>query len=68
VPAEKFTQAFNSFSVSTRASHAEQMSRDYHVQGVPHVVIGGKYAVLGDDYDQILDNATQVLSLASKGK
>lgn len=68
VPAEKFRQTFNSFNVSTRASHAEQMSRDYQVRGVPHLVIDGKYEVLGGDYGQMLNNATQVLSMASKGK
>lgn len=66
VAADKFKQAFNSFNVSTRASHAEQLSRDYLVKGVPHVVVDGKYEVLGSNFDQMLSNATQVVDMASK--
>jgi thiol:disulfide interchange protein DsbA len=68
VPAEKFKEAFNSFNVSTRASHAERLSRDYNVQGVPHVVIDGKYEVEGSNFDQILANATQIVEMAAKKK
>jgi len=68
VPAEKFKQAFNSFNVSTRASHAEQLSRDYNVKGVPHLVIDGKYAVEGSNFDQMLTNATQIVEMAAKQK
>jgi len=66
VPAEKFKAAFNSFNVSTRAGHAEQLSRDYQVQGVPHLVIDGKYQVLGQNFTEVLANATQVLGVAAK--
>ncbi len=62
----KFRQTFNSFNVSTRAAHAEQMSRDYQVQGIPQLVVAGKYVVLGSDFNQILANATQVIELAAK--
>jgi thiol:disulfide interchange protein DsbA len=62
----KFRQTFNSFNVSTRASHAEQMSRDYQVQGIPQLVVAGKYVVLGNDFKQMLVNATQVIELAAK--
>ena len=68
VPADKFKQAFNSFNVSTRASHAEQLSRDYSVNGVPHLVVAGKYEVLGSNFDQVLNNATQVVEMAAKQK
>ena len=68
VPAEKFKQAFNSFNVSTRASHAEQLSRDYNVKGVPHLVIDGKYAVEGSNFEQMLTNATQIVEMAAKQK
>jgi protein dithiol oxidoreductase (disulfide-forming) len=68
VSADKFKQAFNSFNVSTRASHAEQLSRDYKVQGVPHLVIDGKYEVEGSNFDQMLANATQIVEMAAKQK
>jgi protein dithiol oxidoreductase (disulfide-forming) len=66
VNAAKFTEAFNSFNVSTRSSHAEQLSRDYQVQGIPQIVVAGKYVVLGNDFNQMLVNATQVVGLATK--
>lgn len=62
----KFRQTFNSFNVSTRASHAEQLSRDYQVQGIPHLVVAGRYVVLGNDFNQLLANATQVIELAAR--
>lgn len=57
----KFTAAYNSFSVTTKATHAEQMSRNYKVDGVPKLVIDGKYAVLGNNFESMLVNARQVL-------
>ncbi len=66
VSAEKFKEAFNSFNASTRASQAEQLSRNYQVEGVPHVVIDGKYQIAGSSFDQILGNADQVLRMLSK--
>jgi hypothetical protein len=35
---------------------------------VPHVVVAGKYEVLGSNFDQVLNNATQVVEMASKQK
>jgi len=66
VDAAKFKEVFNSFNVSTRASHSEQMSRDYNVDGIPQIVVAGKYQVLGNNFDQILANATQVIEIAGK--
>lgn len=65
VDAAKFTAAFNSFNVTTRASHAEQLSRDYKVDGIPKLVVAGKYVVLGSNFDQMLTNATQIVSKVS---
>lgn len=66
IPAAKFKETFNSFNVTTKASHAEQLARNYRVQGIPHVVIDGRYEVLGSNYEQMLANATEVLQLAQK--
>ncbi|HWK75586.1 MAG TPA: thiol:disulfide interchange protein DsbA/DsbL [Povalibacter sp.] len=57
----KFTAAYNSFSVTTKAKHAEQMSRSYKVDGVPKLVIDGKYVPLGNTFQAMLANAEQVL-------
>lgn len=66
VDAAKFASAFNSFNVSTKASHAEQLSRDYKVDGIPRLVVAGKYIVLGSNFDQMLANATQIISKAAE--
>ena len=66
VPADKFKETYESFNVSTRASHAEQLSRNYNVQGVPHVVIDGKYEILGSNFNDVLKNASAVLDMINK--
>ena len=68
VPEEKFRAAYNSFNVTTRASHADQLSRDYQVQGVPTLVVDGKYEVQGKDHTELLANASQVVDMAIKRK
>lgn len=68
VDGAKFRAAFNSMDVSTKAARAEQLSRDYQVQGIPQVVVGGKFIAMGNDYGRILDNTTQLIELAAKEK
>lgn len=62
VDAAKFTEAFNSFAVSTKASHAEQLSRNYQVDGIPKIVVGGKYVVQAATLEELLTNAQQVVA------
>ena len=38
-----FRQAYNSFTVSSNMSRAEDLTKRYRVEGVPYVVINGKY-------------------------
>lgn len=61
VDAAKFTAAYNSFDVSARSSRAEQLSRNYQVDGIPRIVVDGKYVPLGSSFDQVLVNATQLI-------
>ena len=73
VDAAKFTEAFNSFAVSTKAAHAEELSRTYQVDGIPKIVVGGKYVVQGNTLEELLVNAQQVVATvaptaAVKGK
>lgn len=67
VDAAQFTAAFNSFNVSTKSSHAEQLARDYRVDGIPKIVVAGKYVVLGNNFELMLANASQVISKATQG-
>jgi thiol:disulfide interchange protein DsbA len=65
VDAERFRAEFNSFAVTTKASHAEQMSRSYQVSGVPHLTVDGKYSVLGNTYQDMLKNARKLIDKAA---
>jgi thiol:disulfide interchange protein DsbA len=41
---DDYAKAFNSFSVNSNLQRAEQLTQRYQVQGVPLVVINGKYS------------------------
>jgi thiol:disulfide interchange protein DsbA len=43
IDAEAFRKAFNSFAVNTDLQRAEEITQRYHVEGVPVIVINGKY-------------------------
>jgi len=43
IKAEYFNKAYNSFSVNSNLTRAEQLTQRYHVDGVPLVVVNGKY-------------------------
>jgi protein dithiol oxidoreductase (disulfide-forming) len=55
----KFTEMYNSFSVSTKARKATQLQNLYKVDGVPALGIGGRYYTSGD-LAQNMDRALQV--------
>src|SRR5262249_16613211 len=43
VSAEDYSKAYNSFSVNSNLQRAEQLTQRYHVEGVPLIVVNGKY-------------------------
>ncbi|HEU4604557.1 MAG TPA: thiol:disulfide interchange protein DsbA/DsbL [Steroidobacteraceae bacterium] len=65
VDAAKFRAEFNSFSVTTKATRAEQLARNYKVSGVPTLAIDGKYTVMGQNFDEMLRNASAVVEKAA---
>jgi thiol:disulfide interchange protein DsbA len=38
-----FKREYNGFAVNTRLQRAEEIMRRYKIEGVPHVIINGKY-------------------------
>jgi thiol:disulfide interchange protein DsbA len=44
ITAEDFAKAYNSFTVNSNLQRAEQLTQRYQVQGVPLVVVDGKYS------------------------
>ncbi|HEY1898518.1 MAG TPA: thiol:disulfide interchange protein DsbA/DsbL [Steroidobacteraceae bacterium] len=43
IDAEAFRKAYNSFAVNSDLQRAEEITQRYHVEGVPLIVINGKY-------------------------
>jgi protein dithiol oxidoreductase (disulfide-forming) len=43
VSAEEFAKAYNSFSVNSNLQRATEVTQRYQVQGVPFVIVNGKY-------------------------
>jgi thiol:disulfide interchange protein DsbA len=44
IKADAFKTAFNSFTVSSNLARAEELTQRYHVEGVPLIIVNGKYA------------------------
>ena len=68
VDAGEFRAAFESPGVSAKAMRAEQLSRDYKVNSVPHVLVDGKYIVMGKTHEETLKIARQLVDKAAEEK
>jgi thiol:disulfide interchange protein DsbA len=44
INADAFRTAYNSFTVSSNLARAEELTARYHVEGVPLIIVNGKYA------------------------
>ena len=64
--ANKFRTAFNSPEVTQKAVRAEQLSRDYKINGVPTITVAGKYRAQGKDYPDMLRVARELIDVAAK--
>jgi len=66
VDAKKFSDAFNSFGVISRANRAGQMAHAAKISGVPALVIDGRYLITGKEvktHDDLLALASQVIEM-----
>jgi thiol:disulfide interchange protein DsbA len=43
IKADDFRTAYNSFTVSSNLARAEELNARYHVEGVPLIIVNGKY-------------------------
>lgn len=75
VDVKKFNDTWRSFGIETAARRAEQMTETYRVQGVPMLVIDGKYiptdsGVQGEEagHSRVLVNAEQLVAKARSEK
>jgi len=60
---QEFTNVYNSFGIMNRMHSAEQAVPAYGVDGVPTVIIDGKYKVLGSDHEKQLAVASELISM-----
>ncbi len=44
ISADDFRKAYNSFAVTTSLEHAQEITERFRVEGVPDVIVAGKYA------------------------
>ena len=69
VDAKKFSSAYHSFAVANKVRQAEQQAKDSKLQGVPALVVDGRYRVVGKNIkstaelllitDKLIDMARQ---------
>jgi protein dithiol oxidoreductase (disulfide-forming) len=62
---KKFLDAYNSFSVQGQVKQSAEMLKSYNIDGVPTLVVQGKYKT-GPSYAGTLDGTAQVLDFLVK--
>lgn len=48
IDAKKFSDAFNSFSINSQVQRGDQEGAAYRIQGVPAIVVDGRYLVINE--------------------
>ena len=64
IDAKKFSDAYNSFGVISKAKRGDQLAQGSKIQGVPALVIDGKYLIINEgtkDYADLLARADKVI-------
>jgi thiol:disulfide interchange protein DsbA len=62
VDAKTFSDAYNSFGVSSKVKRAEQLAQGAKIHGVPALVVDGRYQVIGQD----IKGHAEMLALTDK--
>ena len=65
VDANKFRTLFNSPEITAKAMRADQLSRDYKINGVPTLTIAGKYRAIGKDFPDMLRITKELVEQAT---
>ena len=67
VDRNKFTAAFNSFAVQNKAQRARAMTQQYGVQGVPTLVVDGKFMTSSGQaggHDAVMGTVDELIAMA----
>ena len=67
IPEAKFNKLYNSFPIATKVANAKQLTYQYQLQGVPAVVVNGKYIVSGDN-DKVIQVIDYLIKEERKNK
>lgn len=62
VDTAKFSENFNSFSMAAKMKRADQMTQSYRIDGVPALVIDGRYLVAGKSFNEQLAIADKLIA------
>jgi thiol:disulfide interchange protein DsbA len=65
---QEFVSVYNSFGVMNKMRSAEQAVPAYGVEGVPTLIIDGKYKVLGNDHEKQLAAANELISMVRSAR
>ena len=61
VDALKFGEAWKSFNVNSKTKRADQMARNFRIQGVPAVAVDGRYLVGGKSLQDLLELTDKII-------
>jgi len=65
----KFEAVFNSFGVQSKVTRADELARNYNIEGTPSLAVGGKYVVspsMTNSYQGTIDEAQALLDSLGK--
>ena len=71
VDADAFKDAFDSFAVQAKMQRADELSRRYRIDGVPTIVVNGKYttdAVMVGGYEELLALVDELAEAEREGR
>lgn len=68
VDAKKFTDVYYSADVTNAMKKADALAMTYQIDGVPSIVVGGKYKMLSASFPALLANTEAVIKLALQKK
>lgn len=66
VDREKFSAAYNSFSMQSKVARAKQMIRSYGITGTPTIIVDGKYVITGLQPPEFIRTLNEVIGIARK--
>jgi thiol:disulfide interchange protein DsbA len=61
--AGKFTAAYTSFGVNNQTVQSDAMVPKYTVEGIPALIIDGRYLALGETHEEMLANADKAIAV-----